>query len=168
MNNKLVLAFAFTLFILTACKKSDPANEPSNPLIPSPAQNPPAGGAPVSDTSGAVKTSWKIYKDSLTNTGNYYFIEGGSALTPMPGVYWGVTGDYWNFMPSGNLSIHENNQTYSSVPYQFSDNTTLLIPNGGPIKKGKLISLSTTAATFLWKDTSANGGLYYRKLYLYK
>ena len=119
------------------------------------------------DSVALLKGKWVVIKDSSTNIGNYYFTENGTAYYPTPGVYMGVTGDYWEFANNDTLTARENNQTYKSK-YQFFSNNKLVVDGLQVHGNGKVITLGALTATFDWSNTSPNGGQYFRRIYLKK
>jgi hypothetical protein len=123
----------------------------------------------VADTASIITGRWSVIKDSVSNVGNFYFISGGTQYIPNGGIYFGVPADYWDFNSNGNLSVHENSQTYTNIPYHFAGNARLYINVTSEIYNDAFIlQLSATNALFFWTNTSPNGGVYTRKLYLRK
>ena len=119
------------------------------------------------DSVALLKGKWVVIKDSSTNTGNYYFMENGTAYYPTPGVYMGVAGDYWEFSNKDTVIAHENNQTYKTK-YQLLTNNQLVVDDLLVHGIGKVITLGAFTATFDWINTSPNGGRYFRRVYLKK
>ena len=154
MNKKtLTTAALVTCFFIYSCDKDDPARETEDLTL--------------EDSVTLLQGKWKIIKDSLTNTGNYYFMEHGTAYYPTPGVYYGTAADNWEFLANGTLGIHENQQTYNS-PYQLFSNNQLVVQDLLVHDSGSVVTLTATAATFDWSNTSPNGGQYFRRIYLKK
>jgi hypothetical protein len=123
----------------------------------------------VADTASIITGRWDVIKDSISNVGNFYFTQGGINYFPNGGIYFGVPADYWDFNSNGNLSLHENNNTYSNIPYHFAGNTRLYINQiSEAYNDAFILQLNATNATFFWTNTSPNGGVYTRKLYLKK
>jgi hypothetical protein len=118
------------------------------------------------DPSAAIIANWKLSKDSLSNINSFYFVEGGSQYYPTPGVYAGQSADYWDFRANGELHVHENGQTYHST-FQVVNNK-LLVSGLTMFGDGTIAELTSTKATFFWNQTSPNGGLYHRTVYLVK
>jgi hypothetical protein len=121
----------------------------------------------LEDSLTLLQGKWKLLKDSLTNTGNYYFMDNGTAHYPTPGVYWGTADDYWDFLANGALSVHENQQHYNSQ-YELRADNQLIVQGLEVHGTGKVVTLTATAATFDWSNSSPNGGKYYRRVYLKK
>lgn len=116
----------------------------------------------LNDSISMITVKWGVIKDSLTNN-NYTFPNGGGY--PNPGVYFGVAADYYDFNPNGTVSAFENNN-YGSSPYQILPNGQLIFVFPFMNYQGTIEFLSLTRMTVYWSLTSANGGQYFRKLYL--
>jgi hypothetical protein len=140
-------------FFIFSCHKDNPARETEDLTL--------------EDSVALLQGKWKLIKDSLTNTGNYYFMENGTAWYPTPGVYFGTAADYFEFLANGAMAIHENQQTYNSQ-YQLFSNNQLVIKDLLVHDTGSVITLTAVAATFDWSNTSPNGGQYFRRIYLKK
>ena len=114
------------------------------------------------DTATLVLGTWKVLKDSVTNT-NYANPAGGYLL---PGVYIGTPPDYWKFEANGVFSARENNisgsGTYAITPDKKLDIPVWRVQYG----LGTIETLTNTVFTVYFSATSANGGQYYRKVYL--
>lgn len=107
---------------------------------------------------------WTVIKDSVSVINNYYHTCAGIPYTPIPGVYIGAPGDYWDFKANDIIEVRENGYTLSGG-YQF-------IP--GRLKTwdqcytnfAQILILNVTIATFYYTDTSPNGGHYGRMIWL--
>lgn len=154
MNKKTLTAtFLVTCFLIYSCDKDNPARETEDLTL--------------EDSVALLQGNWKVIKDSLTNTGNYYFMENGTAYYPTPGVYYGTAADYWKFLANDTLMLQENQQTHSSR-YQLLTNNQLVVQDMLVHGTGRVITLTETAATFDWSNTSPNGGQFFRRIYLKK
>lgn len=121
------------------------------------------------DTASLISGRWGVIRDSVSNVGNFYFIQNGNTYVPTPGIYFGVPADYWDFKITGNLDVRENNNSYNNIPYQFLNNARLFINElSAAYNDAYILQLNTTYATLFWTNTSPNGGVYTRKLYLKK
>ena len=115
-----------------------------------------------SDTSTLILGTWKVIKDSVTNT-NWINPAGGNLI---PGVYTGTPLDYWKFEPNGVFSARENNISGTGT-YQVTPDKKLDIPVWSvQYGLGIIETLTNTSLTVYFSATSANGGQYYRKEYL--
>lgn len=123
--------------------------------------------ARVADTTQMVVANWKVYKDSVSNIGNFYVLINGTPNFPTPGVYWGVPADYYNFGSNGIVSIFENNNSATS-PYQVYPNGRLFINELSMYDTTRILTLDAANMTLYWTGSSPNGGTYARKLYLRK
>jgi hypothetical protein len=123
----------------------------------------------LADTASIITGRWSVIKDSVSNVGNFYFIQGGTTYIPNGGIYTGVPADYWDFNSNGTLAAYENGNGYSNIPYHFAGNGRLFINElSQAYNDAFILQLSTTNATLFWTNTSPNGGVYTRKLYLRK
>ncbi|MDQ3278844.1 MAG: hypothetical protein M3Q06_10995 [Bacteroidota bacterium] len=115
-----------------------------------------------SDTATLILGTWKLIKDSVTNN-NYSNPVGGYLL---PGVYTGTSLDFWKFEPNGVFSVRENNITGTGA-YALTPNKKLDIPVWtAQYGLGTIETISNAAFTVSFSATSANGGQYFRKVYL--
>lgn len=121
----------------------------------------------TSDSTTLLTIKWKLIKDSVSNIGTYYFMEGGTPYYPTAGVYFGTATDYWDFHSNGSVYIHENNQSYTST-YQLHSNNKLVITDMLVHDTGRVVTLTSSDAIFDWSRTSPNNGKYYRRVYLKK
>lgn len=119
------------------------------------------------DSVSLLAQRWKYIKDSSTNIGNYYFLEGNSALSPIPGVYFGNSADYWEFRRDSSSTVHINNQTYQT-DYILHPNNKLEVVGMMVHGMASVIKLTATEAIFDWNNTSPNGGVYFKRAYLRK
>jgi hypothetical protein len=121
------------------------------------------------DTASIITGRWSVIKDSVSNVGNFYFTQGGINYFPNPGTYFGVPADYYDFNVNGNLSVHENNNTFNNTPYHYAGNSRLYINQySEAYRDAFILVLNSTNFTLFWTNTSPNGGVYTRKLYLKK
>lgn len=117
----------------------------------------------LADTIALASGKWTVIKDSVSVI-NYYHSCGGIVYYPIPGVYIGAIGDYWDFKANDIIELRENGYTLSGG-YQF-------VP--GRLKTwdqcytnfAQILILNTTIATFYYTDTSPNGGHYGRMVWL--
>jgi hypothetical protein len=121
----------------------------------------------LADSAAALAQHWKFVKDSSTNIGNYFFMEGGTPYYPTPGVYFGTAADYWEFRNDGSSTVHANNNTYQSA-YILHTGNKLEVTGSMAHGLATVIKLTPTEAIFDWNNTSANGGVYFRRTYLEK
>lgn len=134
-------------FALYSCSKSgDDGARPGNTFTPS------------------VVNKWKVVKDSLVNIGGYTFVNG----YPIPGVYTGKAEDYYDFQSNGKLAVFENGMGFNNIPYAILPNNKLSIQDVDAHGFANIITLTSTHMTLTWNNTSANGGIYHRTLYLKK
>lgn len=144
-------ALSFVLFIC-ACAKNPDIENGSDEM------------EEVNDSSALLVGRWKVVKDSITNTGDYFFMENGRGYVPNGGVYYGKEIDFWDFGVDGTFSMHENNQSYTFAYKHAGDK--LIFPGQVVHDTAKILTLTPTEASFEWAQTSANGGRYFRKSYL--
>lgn len=118
------------------------------------------------DSMGLLLGNWHVLKDSLWDSPGFGNASGGH---PTPGVYIGTSVDYWNFMPGGQLTFHENNQTYTP-PYQLLSNNKLSFPTTLDIDydPANIETLTWNTFIFFWAKTNPNGERYFHKVWLYK
>jgi hypothetical protein len=117
-----------------------------------------------SDTLSMITAKWGVIKDSVTNM-NFTYPNG---LYPNPGVYFGVSADYYDFNSNGTVYVVENNNS-ASQPYQVLSNgriSFIIFTNYN--YECAIQYLSPTRMTLFWFLTSSNGGQYTRTLYLKK
>jgi hypothetical protein len=116
----------------------------------------------LADTPTLILGTWKIIKGSVSNI-NWVNPAGGD---PVPGVYIGRPEDYWKFEANGVFSGRENNISGADT-YNILQDGRLNIPvwsvQYGP---GTIEKLTNTEFIVYFTATSANGGHYYRKVYL--
>ncbi|TCJ13372.1 hypothetical protein EPD60_13365 [Flaviaesturariibacter flavus] len=152
----------YTLFLLlplaVACSKNQEPAPPEPAPVPMPIPPPPPQPG---DTTGIIRRSWKVYKDSISNVNNFVFEYG----YPNPGTYWGTASDYWRFDSTGQFAVRENGMTESGT-YQLLPGNRLWISNLRYFDTGYIRVLTPTEAVFDWMKTSSNGGRYYRRVYL--
>lgn len=117
------------------------------------------------DSSALLTFRWNYIKDSSTNIGDYYFMEGGAPYSPNPGVYTGVPGDFVHFKTDGTVDIHANNQDYHST-YFLHPGNKIVISDLLVHDTGRVVQLNATHAVLDWSNTSPNGGKYFRRMYL--
>ncbi|MBL7697492.1 MAG: hypothetical protein JNK79_05020 [Chitinophagaceae bacterium] len=103
--------------------------------------------------------------NSHFNIGDYYFVEGGTAYSPTPGVYTGVPGDFVDFKSDGTVELRANNSSYQST-YSLHPGDKLVITNLLVHDTGRVVLLNATNAVLDWSNTSRNGGKYFRRMYL--
>mgnify|MGYP003576541838 CR=1 FL=1 len=114
----------------------------------------------LSDTPSLVLGSWKLVKDSVTNNNwihpsNVYLI---------PGVYTGTALDYYRF-ENGLLYARTNNVSGPNA-YTIAGNKLDVPVWTAQYGHGTIETLNTLNFVFYFADTSANGGRYFRKVYL--
>jgi hypothetical protein len=143
-------------YLLNACSKS--SNKPNDP-------NPPAT---LEDSAALLLGKWSLAKDSSTNIGNYYFLEGNSAYYPMPGIYWGKAEDYFDFKSDGKVDMYHNNQEYNYTYELYPNNKLVVFEILLSVDTATVIRLTPTEAIFDWNPTSPNGGKFFRRTYLKK
>lgn len=114
------------------------------------------------DTVTTVTARWGVIKDSVTNM-NYTFPSGGF---PIPGVYFGVANDYYDFNSNGTLYVFENNNS-ANAPYQVLSNGRISIMTSFNYECA-IQYLTSNRMTLYWAFTSSGGGQYTRTLYLKK
>jgi hypothetical protein len=148
------LAILFCCYLFVACNKS--SNRPND-------LNPPST---FQDSAALLLGKWKIIKDSSTNIGNYYYLEGGTALYPMPGVYLGKAEDYFDFKSNGNVDIYANNQSYNYTYKLYPNNRLVITEILNSIDTAFVVTLTKKDAIFEWNPTSPNGGKFFRRTYL--
>lgn len=120
---------------------------------------------PVVDSTALLAFRWNYVKDSSTNIGDYYFMEGGTSYSPTPGVYNGVPGDFVDFKSDGTVEIHANNNSWQST-YSLHPGHKLVITDLLVHDTGTVVLLNATDAVLDWSNTSPNGGQYFRRMYL--
>lgn len=121
------------------------------------------------DTASIMTGRWMLIKDSVSNVGNFYFVQGGTNYYPNGGVYPGTAADYWDFGTNGMLSLFENGNGFSNVPYHYAGNGRVFITQiSAAYNDAFILQLNNTNFTLYWTNTSPNGGVYTRKLYLRK
>jgi hypothetical protein len=120
---------------------------------------------PPNNGSSSLAGVWGVLKDSITNTGDYYFRENGINYFPIPGILIGTTSDYYEFKSDGKLNINEN-RISATLSYQHLLPDTILM-SPGPVYDTALIKTFTANhLTLYWRKTSSNGGVLTRMLYL--
>ncbi|WP_276484837.1 hypothetical protein [Paraflavitalea pollutisoli] len=147
------IVFVTTITLLTACTKDPEVQTTGTPTF--------------TDSIALVQADWKVVKDSSTNIGNYFFIENGLTLYPTPGVYMGKSEDYWKFNSTGAVVVHANQNTYSST-YELFTNNRLVVKDMLVHDTARIVTLTANAFTFQWSKVGANGGQYFRRVYLSK
>jgi hypothetical protein len=146
------MLFACVFFIACDKEKEEPVNQRL---------------AGFTDSVNALLGKWTLIKDSSTNIGGYFFVEGGIPYSPTPGVYMGTAADYWDFKSNGTVSMHGNNNHYTS-DYYLQPNNKINIKEMLLIDTANLLTFTETQLTFDFKASSSNGGIYYRRVYLKK
>jgi hypothetical protein len=106
------------------------------------------------DSVMALTGKWSIVSDSLANINNYTFSGG----YPVPGFYTGVPADFWEFLQSGQLNVHENNNDYHSS-FQLQPNHLIVIADKVEFKDAVIDTLTPHSCTIHGSDTSSNGGI---------
>ena len=117
----------------------------------------------LTDTINLAFGKWRVIKDSVSVI-NYYRTCGGTTYYPVPGVWVGAPGDYWDFK-AGNIVELKYSTNILSGGYQF-------IP--GYLKTwdqcytqyARILELNETTATFYYTATSPNGGHWGRMVWL--
>ncbi|WP_121356101.1 DUF5018 domain-containing protein [Flavisolibacter nicotianae] len=116
------------------------------------------------DTASFLLGSWRLVKDSVSN--NNYFTPSGGYL--LPGVYQGISDDYYRFQSTGIITVHENNFT-RSVPYKVLSTGQVDIEGWtqqyGP---ATIQTLTETDLILNYNATGLNGGTYHRGIYLHR
>lgn len=158
-NALIILIGTLLSFLFTACAKGADPNRPNDPDPP----------ATLEDSVDLLRGKWRLVKDSSTNSGDYYFTEGGPGGTkyfPIAGVYFGVAADYFDFKYDDTVDMQANGQS-ETVTYRLYPNNKLGI---GDMVHGKatIIKFSAKELTFDLSNTSPNGGIYFRRTYLGK
>lgn len=121
------------------------------------------------DTASIMTGHWQVLKDSVSNVGNFYFVQGGINYFPNSGTYFGTAADYWDFGSNGMLAMQENGNVFSNIPYHFAGNGRLFINQlSTTYNDAFIVQLNNNTYTLFWTNTSPNGGVYTRKLYLRK
>lgn len=149
----ITFAFAGMITLPAACTKDTDVQTNGTPSL--------------ADSVTLVQGDWKIVKDSSTNIGNYFFTENGQIWYPTPGVYMGKSEDYWKFSSNGVVSIRANQNNYSST-YTLYANNRLVIKDLLVHDTARVITLTTNNFTFQMSAVSANGGQFFRRIYLNK
>ena len=142
------IRFLFFLLFFIACKKDSSETQPLD----------------TEDSTALLVGKWRLYKDSIVNTDMYLYFADGFYWSPNAGVYIGKANDFYDFQSNGTLSLHENNQSYS-FPYNLYQ-SRLVFPGQNVHDTAVIKKLTSLEARFEWKQTSYNGGKYYRRLYL--
>lgn len=122
----------------------------------------------LTDMATLILGRWSVLRDSVSNIGNFYYLDGGG--TPhyiIPGVYLGTSSDYYDFRVNGIVYLYENGLTANS-PYQILSNGKLDITGLSVYPPAEIRMLNENKAAFFWASTSPNGGQYARMLYLIK
>ncbi|MEO6233116.1 MAG: hypothetical protein ABJB11_06685 [Ferruginibacter sp.] len=149
---KIVKTFLLiTCFFLSfySCKKDD-----------QPTMNKPTD----TDTLTTLAKRWKIVKDSVSSN-NYTTPRGG---IPIPGVYYGVSDDYYLFDSSYHVNVHENGHDYPNGIYKLLPGSQIIIDTTDSWYVGDIKTLNNVDAIIEWIRSSSNGGTYFRRLTLTK
>ena len=156
----MVIGFAIftTCIIFIACTRSPDPQRPNDPDPPGTLQ----------DSAALLLGRWKLIKDSSTNIGNFYFIEGGIAYTPGHGNYFGKDEDYFDFKPDGKVDIYANNNGYNYTYQLFPGNKLVIAEILLAADTATVVKLAANEAIFDWSKTSPNGGKFFRRSYLGK
>ncbi|MBO9201297.1 MULTISPECIES: DUF5018 domain-containing protein [Niastella] len=119
----------------------------------------------IADSATMLLGKWSIIRDSVTNDGNFVMVEG----YPLPGVYFGVPADYYEFLSNGTLNIHEVGHTGNDFKYHLVPNSRLYFDYLSPIyNDAYILTLTFNRATIFWTQRSGNGGRYTRTIDLKK
>ncbi|HEY4148163.1 MAG TPA: hypothetical protein VGM41_04510 [Chitinophagaceae bacterium] len=138
--------------------------------------NPATGGGTGTPTDTIAKApglsslllgKWMLVEDSVANVGSFYFTQGGIKYYPTPGIYMGGSADYINFLTDTTVTVTENGQTYNSA-YKLYGSSKLVINTLLVYDTGRVVTLTANNATLDWSSSSANGGTYYKRVYLTK
>lgn len=116
------------------------------------------------DTATMVLGIWRVVKDSVANN-NYANPNGGYLL---PGVYTGVSQDYFKFDANGAITVLENNISGSSTYRLVSSNKLEVVGWSNQYGLGTIQTLNSADFIFFFSASSANGGSYYRKVTLHR
>lgn len=122
----------------------------------------------TADSATMLVGKWRLIKDSVTNNGSFVIRDGGY---PLPGVYIGKAGDYWEFKRDGFADVYYYGGTMSfkGHKYQLLPNARLYINElSASYDDAYILTLTFNTATFFWTATNVNGGRYSRTLYLKK
>jgi hypothetical protein len=119
----------------------------------------------LSDTLSMLLGKWKYIKDSSTNIGSYYFLEGSTPWVPIAGVYYGQAADYWEFRSNGMSYHYGNNNSYSS-PYLLQTANQLEFAELNAHGRATIVKFTLNELVFHFNNTSPNGGKYHRGVYL--
>lgn len=118
------------------------------------------------DSASLLSGRWKVIKDSVSNVGNFYYQGTYGQAYPNAGVYWGRDTDFWDFGFNGMVSVSENGITGTRA-YRLLPGGQLDIDGWTEhYKTATVVTLTTTETSYYWTQTSANGGQYYRRVYL--
>lgn len=150
---RLLLLLTCTVVLISACTKDPDVQTNGTPTL--------------ADSVALVQADWKVVKDSSTNIGNYYFVENGQTLYPTPGVYMGRSEDYWKFSSNGVVAVRTNQNNYTST-YQLYPNNRLVVKDMLVHDTAHVVTLTANNFTFQWSAVGANGGQYFRRVYLSK
>lgn len=155
---ELLFLTLFASLMISACSKGGTAPPPPNePELP----------ANFADSAAFILGRWNLVKDSATNNGTYYVLINGSSYYPMPGVYPGVPGDNYDFKPDGTVSWYGNGNlgtdTYKLYP---NNRLNIALMEGHTKDTGTIRTLTSTSFVFDFRDTSPNGGKWFKRVYL--
>jgi hypothetical protein len=118
------------------------------------------GSLPAS-TDPAIKIlgRWQVIKDSIVAV-NFAFPSGE---VPISSIYRGRYGDNWNFQENGTVLIYQGGPV-GSIEYVLLFGNNLLMP---AFEWGNVTVLTLTHDIFIWEKAinSSNGGRYYRRAY---
>ncbi len=149
MHNKIIiLLLIFSSFSAFSCKKGSGSIPDFNNK---------------KDSATLLAVRWSLAKDSVTNIGDYFF-DGGY---PIPGVYNGAPGDFYDFKIDGTLSIYENSFPFTTS-YKLCTNNKLLLYAMALPDTNNVLALTSSSFIFELTATSSNGGKYYKRVYLYR
>jgi len=116
----------------------------------------------VADSASILTNKWTSYQDSVSN--NSYFNFSGY---PISGVLYNPPGDYWNFMPDGNIDVLLEG-VHFATQYKYLGKNKILI-TGLPADLTKpctITTLNSSTFIFITTDTIPSGGTYYRRVWL--
>jgi hypothetical protein len=149
--------------IASSCHKSNNAS-PSPSPIPSP---PPKIDSSTYVSVDSLVGKWLIIEDTLSNSNNYFFTEGGDSYYPPAVNYHGGPNDYLTFNSDGTYSGSENG-VVSAGNYLLQANQGISISSRPPLTSGKVVTLRADSLTIVGEATSMNGGTAIETLYLKK
>jgi hypothetical protein len=147
--------------ILSSCSKSKDSSPSTAPIPSPPAKIDSSSYVSVDSIIG----KWSIAEDTLSNTNNYFFSEGGDTYYPPAVNYLGGANDYLTFNSDGTYSGSENGN-FSAGSYQLLANQGISISSRPPLTAGKIVSLKADSLTIVGAATSLNGGTAIETLYL--